>query len=516
MIACHCVIPSPDNFFLINLKTIICPDLHESLFHSIKLSSMKNPLIALFLSASLWCMSVPAFSQAETTSNLVFILDGSGSMWQKIEGDYKISIAKNVLKKLVEGLPADTKIGLVAYGHRQKSDCGDIETLLSLAQLNKPYFLSTLEAINPHGMTPIARSIRHTLELIKDEKVPISVILVSDGLETCEGNACEIVKAAKAQGVSITMHVVGFAIGEKDQSALECIAQAGGGQYLPAENAAQLQDALEQTVQSPVKGGGNLSVKATIGQSLTDVTIKIYQPGHTNAIVSGRTYKSPETNPRLLSLPPGTYDLEVISIELDGSPSQKLNGVVITAEDTLFKHFDFSFGSAEVLVTRNGALSDGHISFFPVGSNKATVTGRSYRSASSNPAKYQILPGTYDVEIVSIEIESRPSFRLSNQVVNGGATLSLSHEFKSGILKIGAKKGSEYVDAVVTIRDKKTGKSVANGRTYSTAQSNPASYVVEPGNYVVDIKPVKPKDLPPKKLELSLKAGEEIEQIVNY
>ena len=52
------------------------------------------------------------------TTNMLFILDGSNSMWGQVDGVAKIETAKQVLGKLLSDLPAATQVGLVAYGHR--------------------------------------------------------------------------------------------------------------------------------------------------------------------------------------------------------------------------------------------------------------------------------------------------------------------------------------------------------------------------------------------------------------
>lgn len=73
-------------------------------------------------------LSLPV--EAQQQSNLVVVLDGSGSMWGRIEGDrMKIVEAKNVTRELLEDVPAGMNLGFVAYGHRRKGDCSDIETI---------------------------------------------------------------------------------------------------------------------------------------------------------------------------------------------------------------------------------------------------------------------------------------------------------------------------------------------------------------------------------------------------
>lgn len=166
---------------------------------------------------------------------LILILDASGSMWGQIEGENKITIAKKVLKDLIAGLPEDTNVGLIVYGHRDKGDCKDIETVIPPGPLNKGLLREKIDSINPKGKTPITDSVNRAFEVARGSENAATVILVSDGLETCGGDPCRAVEAAKGSGINFVMHVVGFDVAKEDVSQLECAAQAGGGLYLSAD-----------------------------------------------------------------------------------------------------------------------------------------------------------------------------------------------------------------------------------------------------------------------------------------
>jgi len=468
-----------------------------------------------FLSLLLLCCFCQINAQSATSSNVLFVLDASGSMWQKLEGEFKIATAKTVMQKLVDGLPAQTRVGLIVYGHNRKSDCKDIETLLSINTLDKKAFAEKLNALNPQGMTPIAKSLEHALALIEKETGSITCVLVSDGLETCEGNACELVRQAKAKGVKITVHVVGFGLAEKDLSALECIAQAGGGQYLPANNADELIKALEKTIEQPPVGGGYMSVKVTLEGKPLDALLKVFKKGETKEIALGRTYEGPATNPRVMLLPAGTYELRVEPIRMDGNPRQTFKDLTIKGNDTLVQVVDFAQGLVEILVTRNGALSDALVTLYKSGTRESVTQTRSYRQATHNPTKLKVLPGAYDVEIKAVEIAGDPIFRIENQQLSN-TTLSLKYDFVSGELSIGALKSGELIDCTVNVFSKKSSKSVGAGRTYTAATSNPKSFTLEPGSYRVEIQPVKHKDLQKKTIEVEVKAGETVARTLEW
>ncbi|MBK6933120.1 MAG: VWA domain-containing protein [Saprospirales bacterium] len=457
-----------------------------------------------FLIGLAW--SAVLFAQSSTPGQFLFIFDASGSMWQKIDQDYKINVARSVMNTVLADIPPDARVGLMVYGHRRKNDCADIETLIPLGPLNPALFSAKLQQIDPKGMTPIAQSITAALELLRPVSGQVTVILISDGLETCSGDACALMRAAKAQGVNIALHVVGFGLKNDDQSSLECLAQAGGGQYFPANNVDELANALEQTVEPPVQGGGWLSIKASVDGKLLDIGFKIFKAGDAKEYAFGRTYTNPETNPRILLLPVGTYRAQVEAISLDGRPQQQFTDLVITPDDTLVLNVDFIMGDMEVLATRNGARSDATIRVLKAGSGEVVALGRTYNSPAQNPEKFRLLPGKYDLEITALEIKGRPVIRYENQTLAPGGSLAFKAEFPSGELQVGARQGTDLVDAVISINSVKSGKNIASGRTYLSAQSNPHSFTLEPGDYDVQLNPVKPKGLGKKSLRVSITA----------
>lgn len=323
-------------------------------------------LFKLLIVLGIICLPLQKLNaQTESNQNTLFIFDASGSMWGKIDSKTKIQIAKETIGKLSDKILSGSKVGLIAYGHRNATDCNDIQTLMPIGSFDKAKFIASIKALNPKGKTPIALSINQALALIKGINAPVTIILVSDGLETCSGNACETVRNAKASGVKITMHVVGFGISEKDLTPLECIAQAGGGQYFPANNAEELGKALEQTVKKVTVGDAFLSVKTTLQGKLKDASVKVFKKDQSIETFSGRTYESKETNPRLLHLPAGTYEIEITPVSIRGNPVVKYSDVVIIANDTIYKEVDFEQGVVEVFVTRNGTLSDALIEIYP-------------------------------------------------------------------------------------------------------------------------------------------------------
>ncbi|SEK26441.1 von Willebrand factor type A domain-containing protein [Halomonas daqiaonensis] len=179
----------------------------------------------------------------------MLVLDGSGSMWGQIDGTPKITIARDAIDTMMGDWPANSPIGLMAYGHRQEGQCGDIETLIEPGSLNRAAFRQAMESVTPRGKTPIGRSVERAAEALSHEDRAASVIVVTDGLENCGADLCELGSHLEASGMAFTAHVIGFDIGD-EEGQLACLAEATGGRYLPASNADNLTEAL-QTVSEP-------------------------------------------------------------------------------------------------------------------------------------------------------------------------------------------------------------------------------------------------------------------------
>lgn len=199
----------------------------------------------------LGALLTPAPAQSE--SNLLFILDSSGSMWGKLEGQAKMTTAKTSLSKLVGDLPKETKVGLMVYGHRydrkEPNACSDIELLIPVGQATPGDIESWLKQINPKGKTPIANALQLSSDaFVGLEKSNNNIVLISDGIETCDGDPCSVAGKLAEANINVRVHVVGFDISEKDRAQLECIAKLGKGTYFSADSTEGFKEAVTAAV----------------------------------------------------------------------------------------------------------------------------------------------------------------------------------------------------------------------------------------------------------------------------
>ena len=210
-------------------------------------------LAALTLAA---CVVLPASAQQSVAvpsgpGVSMLVLDASGSMWGQIQGRAKIEIAREAVGTMLKTWPRNQQLGLMAYGHRSKGNCADIEVLKMPATVDAAAMQQAVNALQPKGMTPISASVRMAAEQLKFSERKATVILVSDGEETCHADPCALGAELEKLGVDFTAHVVGFDLPEgKARAQLQCLAKTTGGRYVEARDAAELNKALGQLAQA--------------------------------------------------------------------------------------------------------------------------------------------------------------------------------------------------------------------------------------------------------------------------
>ena len=183
----------------------------------------------------------------------IIVLDGSGSMWAQIDGKARITIARETLHEVLATLPDDLELGFMTYGHREKGNCADIEMLVEPATGAGGAIAAAADDINPKGMTPISDAVRMAAENLLFSEQKATVILITDGLETCEVDPCALASELEAQGIDFTTHVLGFGLSDEEGQQVACLAENTGGKYLSANDGDALVEALTTTVAEVVQ-----------------------------------------------------------------------------------------------------------------------------------------------------------------------------------------------------------------------------------------------------------------------
>lgn len=198
-------------------------------------------------------------SEGSVDAKAALILDASFSMVEEDADGPRIDAAKKATHELIDSLPDTANIGLLTYGAQElnapdnrERGCRDIQTLVPVGSLDRQEFGAAIDGLTPKGYTPMGNALRKAAEELGNEGER-SIILVSDGIDSCAPpEVCDVAKELAGQGVGLAIHTVGFKADEEARAELECIAQAGGGQFLEAADAGSLAESLKFLAQRGV------------------------------------------------------------------------------------------------------------------------------------------------------------------------------------------------------------------------------------------------------------------------
>lgn len=203
------------------------------------------------LAPFLLLLSLAAQTRAQTQTEsprMMIVMDGSGSMWGQIDGRAKLEIARDTVAQVLKDIPANQALGLLAYGHRRKGDCSDIELMVPPGTGSATDIVARVNAMRFLGKTPLSAAVREAAEALRYGEEASTVVLVTDGLETCDADPCALGRELEATGLNFTAHVIGFGLTREEGAQVACLAENTGGQYIEASDAAGLSSALSAAV----------------------------------------------------------------------------------------------------------------------------------------------------------------------------------------------------------------------------------------------------------------------------
>lgn len=182
------------------------------------------------------------------------ILDASGSMLKHLGGERRIEIAKEALENLVANvIPVGTPFALRVFGHREPDSCRtDLE--VPLAPLSPDVVSAKIGAIQAKNLakTPIAASLNQVTQDLAGVSGPVTVVLLTDGEETCDGDPRAAIEALGKAGFDVRVNIVGFAINELElKEQFESWARIGNGQYIEAHDKEELGEAVNRSLEVP-------------------------------------------------------------------------------------------------------------------------------------------------------------------------------------------------------------------------------------------------------------------------
>lgn len=389
-------------------------------------------LASLFAAAFVFLTALsPAVAQDGGDENFLIVFDASGSMWGQIDGTTKIEIAREAFDAARSGLSGrQSAVGLMAYGHRRKGDCGDIELLVDPTTGTIGRVADVVATLTPKGKTPLSDALRQAAERLRHVENRATVVLFSDGVETCNADPCAVAAELEQAGLDFTAHVIGFDISaEADRAQLSCIAENTGGLYRDAGNAADVAAALSEigrqavAPEQPVSQMNAFNISLDLAEGTVRpaaVRFKATEVESGAVQLLGKMEGAAEVIAGLrVELPRGAWRIEALSdegggvIEIAVTDSMDPVRVPFAAPEVSFSLIDngpYAIGiKHSFFMKANGPLQGNAeltIGLVPAGGARADMLDWEYRFGSDGPGyiwhdfESPSAPGAYEIVVV--------------------------------------------------------------------------------------------------------------------
>jgi len=264
-------------------------------------------------------------------TRILFVFDGSQSMYGRWESGAKIDVAQRLMGQMLDslqGIQADGnfQLALRVYGHQKPvppQDCSDTRLEVPFGNGNIYKIKRVLKTIKPKGTTPIAGSLMKS----ENDFPPCKdcrniIILITDGVEACDGDPCIVSKRLQKKGIILKPFVIGIGLEDDFKDSFECV-----GTYFDASDENTFKNVLGVVISQALDNTTAQINLLDITGKPTETNVPIILYDHTSgkvkdAFVHTLNYKGqPDT---LVLDPLIVYDMEIHTL-----PPVRVDSVII-------------------------------------------------------------------------------------------------------------------------------------------------------------------------------------------
>ena len=195
--------------------------------------------------------------QFKENYNVEIILDSSGSMGFYQGSKTRMELAKEAIANFAKNLPEEANVGLRVYGHEgtgsdedKELSCSSNELVYDIQPYKENELTQAMEGFDPAGWTPLAGAIESAMDDLQeyDGETNTNIIyIVSDGIETCDGDPVEAATSLSKSAITPIVNVIGFDVDNESQKQLEDVAKAAEGTYTAVQNQEELMSEFTRT-----------------------------------------------------------------------------------------------------------------------------------------------------------------------------------------------------------------------------------------------------------------------------
>lgn len=208
-------------------------------------------LFLLFLQISVFAQPIP---EGVKQPRILVLLDGSSSMVQPWANDAtRFKTAGRIITSLMDSIYQvndQVEFALRVYGHQspvQDNNCFDTKREVMFSKNNLTQMYLRVNSIHPMGVSPIAFSLKEAaeLDLVDEAHYAYSIILITDGGESCSGNICDVVKTLLEKKIYFKPYILSLVDYKPLKQEYDCL-----GNYLTVANEKEIKTAIETIVES--------------------------------------------------------------------------------------------------------------------------------------------------------------------------------------------------------------------------------------------------------------------------
>ncbi len=214
--------------------------------HAVFAAALAMPLAVLVPGAGAKAQQAAGPTANAAPGGTILITDGSRTMWGRLRGSPKVSLARNAMKQVLPEFDNRLTIGLMAFGHRDRRSCSDVELLSPVKKLNAARFLKAFNSVNPRGRAPLTSAIERAARILDHRNNKSTIILLSDGFENCRPDTCRLARRLEREGRDLTIHVIALGMKPRDRRNISCITNATNGKLISVGSSAALNRALSE------------------------------------------------------------------------------------------------------------------------------------------------------------------------------------------------------------------------------------------------------------------------------
>ncbi len=174
---------------------------------------------------------------------VAFIMDASRSMLGQVEGRRRMDVARDAMLQLAPGPLQEGRASMVSFGDDRVNECNNIPLVHAFGSDAVNATIAAIQTIEPAQPgpgeqsligSPLYRSIEVALTTLPRDAQSGSIVMVTDGVDACDRNICELVPVLNERNISVD--ILAIDVNPDLLNQLACVPAGTGGALLPSDN----------------------------------------------------------------------------------------------------------------------------------------------------------------------------------------------------------------------------------------------------------------------------------------